>query len=111
LRIGYEALANTIRHSRCSKLTISLVYGKSTVEMIIEDDGVGFLISSDSAGFGVRGMHKRADNIAAQFRIDSAQGRGTAVHVLAPLPPSFIRAISQGWIIQVRKNYVERTRN
>jgi hypothetical protein len=111
LRIGYEALANTIRHSQCSKLTISLVYGKSTVEMIIEDDGAGFLVSSDSAGFGVRGMHKRADNISAQFRIDSAPGRGTAVHVLAPLPPSFIRAISQGWIIQVRKNYVERTRN
>lgn len=110
LRIGYEALANTIRHSKCSRLTISLVYLKSAVEMIIEDDGVGFLVSSDSAGFGVRGMHKRADNISAQFRIDSEPGRGTAVHVLAPLPPSFIRAISHGWLIQVRKNYVERTR-
>src|ERR1700722_16108080 len=57
LRIGYEAIANAIRHARCSRLNISLVYRKSTVEMIVEDDGVGFVVSSDSAGFGIRGMH------------------------------------------------------
>jgi hypothetical protein len=110
LRIGYEAIANAIRHALCSLLTISLVYGKSTVEMIIEDDGVGFVVSSDSAGFGVRGMHKRADNISAHFRIDSASGKGTAVRVLAPLPPSFFRALSHQWLIQTRKIYDERAR-
>lgn len=112
LRIGYEAIANAIRHSRCSQLTITLVHGRSTVEMIIEDDGVGFVVSSDSAGFGIRGMHKRADNISAQFRVDSAPGRGTAVHVLAPLPPSFLRKLSHEWLIefQTRKMHDKRTR-
>jgi signal transduction histidine kinase len=103
LRIGYEAIANAIRHSRCSQLTLSLVYGRATVEMIIEDDGAGFVISSDSAGFGIRGMHKRADNVSARFRIDSALGRGTALHVLAPLPPSFFRELSHRWLFQMRK--------
>jgi signal transduction histidine kinase len=110
LRIGYEAIANAIRHARCSRITISLMYGRSTVEMIIEDDGDGFVVSSDSAGFGVRGMHKRADNISAHFRIDSAPGKGTAVHVAAPLPPSFFRTLSRRWLIQTRKIYDERTR-
>jgi hypothetical protein len=110
LRIGYEAIANAIRHAHCSRLTFSLVYGRSDVEMIIEDDGVGFVVSSDSAGFGVRGMHKRADNISAHFRIDSAPGEGTAVHVVAPLPPSFFRALSRRWLIQTRKIYDERAR-
>ena len=112
LRIGYEAIANAIRHAHCSRLTITLVYGKSTVEMIVEDDGVGFVVSSDSAGFGIRGMHKRADNISAHFRVNSAPGQGTAVHVLAPLPPSFFRALSHRWLIQlqVRKTHDKRAR-
>jgi histidine kinase/histidine kinase/DNA gyrase B/HSP90-like ATPase/3-keto-disaccharide hydrolase len=110
LRIGYEAIANAIRHARCSGLTISLAYRRSTVEMMIQDDGVGFVVSSDSAGFGIRGMHKRADNISAQFRIDSAPGRGTAVRVFAPLPPTFFRALSDRWLIQVRKIHDERAR-
>lgn len=110
LRIGYEAIANAIRHARCSRLTISLVYGKSTVEMVIYDDGAGFVVSSDSAGFGIRGMHKRADNISAHFRIASEPGRGTAVHVVAPLPPSFFRTLSKRWLIQVRKAHDERAR-
>jgi hypothetical protein len=110
LRIGYEAIANAIRHARCSQLNLSLVYGRSTVEMIIEDDGAGFVVSSDSAGFGIRGMHKRADNVSARFRIDSAPGQGTAVHVLAPLPPSFFRGLSHRWPIQTRTINDERTR-
>lgn len=111
LRIGYEAIANAIRHAHCSRLTLSLVYGRSSVEMIIEDDGVGFVVSSDSAGFGIRGMQNRADNISAHFRIDSAPGKGTAVHVLAPLPPSFFRALSHRSLIQVRMRKIhERTR-
>jgi histidine kinase/3-keto-disaccharide hydrolase/histidine kinase/DNA gyrase B/HSP90-like ATPase len=110
LRIGYEAIANAIRHARCSRLTICIVYRRSTVEMIIQDDGAGFVVSSDSAGFGIRGMHKRADNISAQFRIDSAPGNGTAVHVSAPLPPSFFRALSDRWLFQVRRIHEQRAR-
>lgn len=102
LRIGYEAIANAILHAHCSRLTIKLVYEGPSVEMIVEDDGVGFIVSSDSAGFGIRGMHKRADNISAHFRVDSAPGHGTAVHVLAPLPPSFFRTLSQRWLIQLQ---------
>ena len=108
LRIGYEAIANAIRHADCSQLIVSLQYERSAVEMTVEDDGVGFVISSDSAGFGIRGMHKRADNISAQFRIDSSPGKGTAVRVVAPLPPSFFRALSRRWLIQVRRVQNER---
>jgi hypothetical protein len=108
LRIGCEAIANAIRHARCSQLNISLVYRKSTVELIVEDDGIGFIVSSDSAGFGIRGMQKRADSISAHCRIESALGQGTAVHTLVPLPPSFLQALSRRWLIEMRKTHVER---
>jgi signal transduction histidine kinase len=110
LRIGYEAIANVVRHAHCSKLSITLVYSRSAVEMIVEDNGPGFTVSSDSAGFGIRGMHKRADNISAQFRVDSAPGTGTAVHVVAPLPPSVFRALSIKRTIRPRDNRDEHAR-
>jgi len=78
--------------------------------MIVEDNGLGFTVSSDSAGFGIRGMHKRADNISAQFRVDSAPGTGTAVHVVAPLPPSVFRALSMKRTIHPRDNKDEHAR-
>jgi len=110
LRIGYEAIANSVRHARCSQLTITLVYGRSNVEMIIEDNGIGFVISSESAGFGIRGMHKRADSISAHFRVDSAPGSGTSVHVVAPLPPSVLRALSVKRLIRSRESKDEHAR-
>ena len=102
LRIGYEAIANAVRHAHPSRLTILLVYKRATVELIVRDDGVGFHVSSDSAGFGLRGMSKRADDISARFKIDSAIGRGTAVHVLAPLPPSFLQASWRRLLFQLQ---------
>jgi signal transduction histidine kinase len=110
LRIGYEAIANAVRHAHSSRLTITLVYGKSSVEMIIEDNGPGFIVSSDSAGFGIRGMHKRADSISAQFKVDSAPGTGTAIHVVAPLPPSVFRALSMKRIIRSKDSKDEHAR-
>ena len=110
LRIGYEAIANAIRHAQCSRLKISLIYGKSTIEMIVEDDGMGFVVSSDSAGFGIRGMHKRADSISAHCRIDSSSGHGTAVHAIVPLPPTFLQALARRWLIEMRKTHAERVR-
>jgi signal transduction histidine kinase len=91
LRIGHEAIANAVRHAHPTRLAVSLAYDKNSVELTVEDNGCGFLISSESAGFGVRGMGKRADGISARFTIVSTPGSGTAVHVVAPLPPSFLR--------------------
>jgi signal transduction histidine kinase len=91
LRIGQEAIANAARHAHPRKVTITLDYRKNAVELLVTDDGSGFTVSSDSAGFGIRGMHKRADSIGASFAIHSTPGRGTSVRVVAPMPPSLLR--------------------
>jgi signal transduction histidine kinase len=90
-RIGHEAIANAVRHAHPSCLTLSVNYEKALTELIVEDDGCGFLVSSESAGFGIRGMVKRADSISARFNIRSKPGEGTAVRVIVPVPPSFLR--------------------
>jgi signal transduction histidine kinase len=86
-RIGQEAIANAVRHAHPSAITISLHFSKSTVTMLIADDGVGFAQSGSLSGFGLRGMRKRAASISAKFEIASEADKGTQVRVEAPLPP------------------------
>jgi signal transduction histidine kinase len=90
-RIGQEALANAVRHAEPATLIISLSYDKTTFQLQIQDDGKGFVTHADSAGFGVRGMRKRADMISAELRIRSVPGEGTTVTAIVPLPAKFIR--------------------
>ncbi len=90
-RIGQEALANAVRHANPNTLLISLIYGETTLQLLVEDDGQGFVVGSDSAGFGIRGMRKRADAISAELQIRSMPGRGTAVEVIAPMPAKLMR--------------------
>jgi signal transduction histidine kinase len=92
MRIGQEAVANAIRHAHPTHLNVSLSYLKSEVELVVEDDGCGFSLTSELAGFGISGMHKRADSIGAALTIQSAPEKGTTVCVRAPTPPSFVRS-------------------
>jgi signal transduction histidine kinase len=88
-RIGQEAIANAVRHARPRTVNIALCYEGSSVRLMVEDDGVGFVDRGDSLGFGVRGMRKRAEAISAAFQIASAREGGTRVEVTAALPPRF----------------------
>jgi signal transduction histidine kinase len=92
-RIGQEALANAVRHANPSTLQISLYYGESSLRLLVEDDGKGFATDADSAGFGIRGMRKRADTISAELQIRSAPGHGTAVQAIAPIPAKLMRRL------------------
>jgi signal transduction histidine kinase len=87
LRIGQEAIANAVRHAEPRNLTISLGYKESSVQLIVLDDGHGFVKSGDLLGFGLRGMRKRAAAISGRLDITSRPGHGTCVVVTAPLPP------------------------
>jgi hypothetical protein len=93
-RIGQEALANAVRHSGPTMLRITLTYGGNFLELKVEDNGVGFSIDSQSLGFGIRGMRRRADDISADLQIRSTPGVGTTVQAIAPVPVSLTRLSS-----------------
>jgi signal transduction histidine kinase len=86
-RIGQEAIANSVRHARPTRIGISICYAKDTVLLAIDDDGAGFISSRETKGFGLRGMRNRAAAISAPFEIASSLDGGTRVLVTAPLPP------------------------
>ena len=90
LRIGQESIANAIRHAQAKNIQLRVIYGVSTVRLVVRDDGVGFMTSEGASGFGIRGMQRRAAGVGATLRIHSTIGRGTIVSVRAQVAPRFL---------------------
>jgi signal transduction histidine kinase len=89
-RVGQEAIANAVRHARPRTIQLQLVYGRSSVKLRVRDDGDGFNPRGEDAGFGVRGMKRRAESVGASFRIRSSPGHGTSVAVRAMTPQTLL---------------------
>jgi signal transduction histidine kinase len=89
-RIGQEAIANSIRHAHPDTIRIGLEQQRASVCLSVEDDGHGFIADSDHAGFGLLGMHKRAESISATLVIKSAPGTGTRIEVRAAVRSRFL---------------------
>jgi signal transduction histidine kinase len=85
-RIGQEAIANAVRHGTPHSIQLRIVYGRPSIKLTVRDDGLGFSTLGETAGFGIRGMKKRAENIDASLRIRSFPGHGTSVTIRAVLP-------------------------
>lgn len=86
-RIAQEAVANAIRHSGATHVTISLAKVEGVVELKIEDNGSGvvFAAGKTDSGMGLRTMQYRAQSLGAEFKIESKQGSGTTVLCRAPV--------------------------
>jgi hypothetical protein len=89
-RIGQEAIANSIRHADPATIRIRLERTRSSISLIVEDDGAGFVPDSDHAGFGLRGMRNRAESISAKLAVKSTSGSGTRVEVKAAVGTGFL---------------------
>jgi signal transduction histidine kinase len=93
LRIGQEAIANTVRHAHAQHLEIQVVYGVEQVSLRIHDDGTGFQMetapSADEGHFGLLGMRERAEKLRGKFSLRSRPGSGTEIMVEIPLNGKF----------------------
>ncbi|MDQ3744204.1 MAG: PAS domain S-box protein [Acidobacteriota bacterium] len=87
-RIAQEALNNTYKHARASRVDVLLERRGDHVALIVEDDGVGF-DPNDKAGadrgLGLLGMGERARLIGGTLEIESAPGGGTTVFARVPV--------------------------
>jgi two-component system sensor histidine kinase DegS len=88
-RIVQEALHNVLRHARARRIGLKVFVGSAELVIMVEDDGQGFrhtaVAPTSTGGFGLQGMHERAEVIGAQLTIRSEPGRGTVVTLVVPL--------------------------
>lgn len=79
-RMIQEIINNMLRHAHASNIYITLNSEAKCLNLIVEDDGVGFDPTHVKKGLGLRILQERADSIHADFTIHSAPGKGTIVH-------------------------------
>ena len=86
-RIVQEALANAARHSRASRVDVSVSRRDGWLEIGVADDGAGFdPEGAPSRGsFGLVGMGERARMAGGSLEVVSSVGGGTRVTVRLPL--------------------------
>ncbi len=91
-RIAQEALTNVVRHARAELAIITLKRGGSSVELSIEDNGIGFAVDQPSApangrsSVGLASMQERAKLLGGTIKITSTPQYGTTVVATLPLP-------------------------
>ncbi|MBC3841074.1 hypothetical protein GXW82_14590 [Streptacidiphilus sp. 4-A2] len=97
--MAQEALSNIAKHSRASKVHLTLTYLDDTLLLDVADNGVGFTTTDRPAasrngnGFGLAGMRHRLERLSGTLNLESAPGEGTivnaAVPIQAPAPTPF----------------------
>lgn len=90
--IAEEAVNNARKHAEAAHVWIRLKLMKPDLALLaIEDDGVGFNVGAVDATYENRGslgminMRERAELVNGILHIDSAEGKGTKIHVVIPL--------------------------
>jgi PAS domain S-box-containing protein len=79
-RIAQEAVTNTVKHARATRLCVSLKKTAGNIELEIRDDGVGIDENAKAtSGLGLRIIENRCELIAADLRIGVARSGGTVV--------------------------------
>nr|WP_314877686.1 sensor histidine kinase [uncultured Pseudomonas sp.] len=88
-RITQEAVTNMLRHAGARNLRVQLQRTPDGLALTIEDDGCGFMPSSDPAAAGQRGMagmHERARALHGSLSVHSQPGRGARIEAMLPWP-------------------------
>ncbi len=89
-RTAQEAVTNSLRHARASRISVRLQKVGDLTELCVEDDGCGFEFSghlsalTSAQHYGLAGLVERAQLVGGSVSIDSVPGRGTKVRLTIP---------------------------
>ncbi len=79
-RIAQEAVANALKHSEATTISISLRHIDEDLELRIEDNGIGLPATpSTGKGMGLRTMRYRAQAIGSTLETSPREGGGTSI--------------------------------
>jgi len=84
-RILQEFFSNVIKHAKADNLFVFLSYKEHTLEIIAEDNGVGFDTSAKSESSGMHNMKNRAKLLDAEFSLTSTPNKGTKIFLSYPI--------------------------
>ncbi len=82
-RVLQESLNNIVKHADADIIKISMHLDCNSVELNVEDNGVGFDTSKTigNSHCGIKGMRERLEEVGGVLKIDSLIGEGTKINV------------------------------
>ena len=83
-RVLQEALNNVTRHSGANKAWVRLHFGESSLDLEVEDRGVGFSADGGRQGLGMVAMRERAELLGGSISFQSSANGGTLVRLTVP---------------------------
>jgi two-component system sensor histidine kinase DegS len=90
-RILQEALNNSKKYSKSTKVIINITFFEEYMEVSVIDNGIGFDIDNiklklnDHRGFGLSMMRERTNLLSGELKILSNENRGTSIYVKIPI--------------------------
>lgn len=87
-RAVQELATNIIKHARATEAHIQLTHHDDNINIIIEDNGIGFdpekaQIAAD--GMGLDTIRRKINQLGGTIEIDSTQGKGTSIIIDIPI--------------------------
>ena len=91
-RVVQETLHNSEKHSRATKVRVTVQQVGNSLSAEVEDNGRGFVLNpqrmpDSAAGLGLLGIRERAAIAGGSLAIDSNPGKGTRITLRIPLTP------------------------
>jgi signal transduction histidine kinase len=83
-RVVQEALNNVARHSGAKKAWVRLRFLPATIEVEVEDHGLGFNPAQAKHGIGLVAMRERSELVGGRISFSAPAGGGTRLHLTVP---------------------------
>ncbi|WP_108802428.1 tetratricopeptide repeat-containing sensor histidine kinase [Aquimarina sp. Aq107] len=80
-KIIQELVTNSIKHAKASSIALQINLLDNELNILFEDDGVGFDVNKNTEGIGFRNIRSRLDEIDGTIDIDSRIKRGTIINI------------------------------
>jgi signal transduction histidine kinase len=89
-RIIQAAMQNVASHARASRVRVLFDFGRERMQVVIDDDGVGFdpatTLATPGDHLGLVGMKERAEGLGATLAVESKIGIGTQIVLILQSP-------------------------
>ncbi len=83
-KVIQELLTNALKYANAKHIEICFNVYENDLEVIFEDDGIGFSVDTVTSGIGLQNIKNRLSKMYGEIHIDSVINRGTAIRIKIP---------------------------
>lgn len=76
-KVIQELLSNTLKHAKATEINIQLSQFEDEIQLMFEDNGIGFNVNKITRGLGLESIQKRIAKLQGTLTIDSHERSGT----------------------------------